>query len=140
MNFAEKVMRKVENRMANKVVGRITDSAVKGAKSVADKARSEDPKATVPKKDIAKEIKHHKRQFDYIIIRTDEGKMFVVDAKVKLDRTIDMYLKFRPTEDPLANYSQGRARYNVTTQSYELVDEDAPVQGTFPVHVIRMED
>ncbi len=91
-------------------------------------------------RNISKEIRRHRRTFDYLIIPTEEGRMFVVDASMKLDKAIAFYLMFRPNEDPMANYSEGRARYNVVTQTYELVDDDAPVQGTFPVHVIRMED
>lgn len=143
MNFAKKVARKVENRLAGKVAGAITDSAVKGAKSVASKgrqAKTEVPKdQPVEKRNISKDIKRHKRAFDYLIIPTDEGRMFVIDGSMKLEKAVEMYLRFFPTADPMANYSEGRARYNVTTQSYELVPEDAPVQGTFPVHVIRME-
>ena len=144
MSFADKVARKVENRLANKVAGAITDSAVKGTKSIASKggkgkAPKERPvKDVQPKRDISKEIRKHKRQFDYWIVRTEDGPCFLVDASMKLDKAVELYLGFFPEADPMAGYSEGRARYNVTDRTYELVSEDAPIQGTFPVHVFRM--
>ena len=39
-----------------------------------------------PKRNISKEIKNHKRAFDYLIIVTESGPCFVVDGEVKAEK------------------------------------------------------
>ena len=101
MNFAKKVARKVENRLAGKVAGAITDSAVKGAKSVASKgrqAKAEVPKEEpVEKRNISKEIANPpKKQFDYLIIKQDGDMMFVVDGSMPAEKAAKVYLRHMP--------------------------------------------
>ena len=119
-------------RFAKTIVGGVS----KGAKPGVAVPETE----TKPKRNIARDIRRHKRSFDYGVFRTDGGKFFVVDAEVKLDRAVRLFLEFRPNEDPMSDYREGRVRFNVTSREYELVDGDAPTQGTFPVHIFRMED
>lgn len=94
-----------------------------------------------PKRNISKEIRNHKRAFDYLIIVTESGPCFVVDGEVKAEKAAKMYLNFRPEADAVGSYEESRARFNVTTQAYELVtDPEAKTQGTFPVHIFHMEE
>lgn len=94
-----------------------------------------------PKRNISKKIRNHKRAFDYLIIVTENGPCFVVDGEVKAEDAAKKYLNFRPEADAVGSYETGRARFNVTTQEYELVtDPEAKTQGTFPVHIFHMEE
>lgn len=165
MNVGKKIADQVADQLTRKVSRAISNSIAKGAKetgrkaveSAKDKKASKDnqskgqakhgtqqtvndtTKRPGPKRNISKEIKHHKRAFDYLVIVTEDGPCFVVDGKVKAEKAAKMYLNYRP-EANAGDYELGRCRFNVTTQKYELVtDPEAKTQGTFPVHIFHME-
>ncbi len=146
-SIARRFSRQVVKKLTNKASSKAADSIAKGATKAVDRIREpKSPASTYkediakgPKRDISKEIRKHKRNFDYLVIRTEDGPCFVVDGKVRQDKAVAMYLNFYPEADADGTYEAGRARFNVTTQNYEIVGEDAPVQGTFPVHIFHME-
>lgn len=94
--------------------------------------------ADPPKKNIRRQIRHPpKKAFDYRVIMEDGIAYFVVAATVSSDKAAEMFRKYRPMAGPLDTYAFRFCRYNVSTQGYELCD-DQP--GAFPVHTFLMEE
>ena len=111
------------------------------ATSSVQKTGNDTTKRPSPKRNISKEIRKHKRAFYYLVIVTEGGPCFVVDGRIKAEKAARMYLNYRPQADIASSYEEGRARFNVTTQTYEIVtDPEAKTQGTFPVHIFHMEE
>ena len=114
----------------NRVLRRNLDTVASG-KALPEMA---DP----PKKSVKSQIRHPpKKAFDYRVIMEDGFAYFVVAATVSSDKAAEMFRRFRPKAGPMETYAFRYCRYNVSTQEYELCD-DQP--GAFPVHAFYMEE
>lgn len=143
--IGKRIANQVTNNLTRRASKGISDSIVKGAKKGAGKfkdASKGDDGDKGPKRDIAKEIKHHKRKFDeYLVVVSDEGLFFAVDAdRVRADDAAKMFLDYRPMADAAGAYSEGRLRWDVKAQRYEVVPEGADQHGSFKVHLFYMEE
>lgn len=91
----------------------------------------------MPMKNTPKGRKKSEKKFDWGIIDTDMGKFIAVDYSYPEKKAVEFFQRYRPLDDPYSCMDTSFIAFDVTTNTYKVVDEGAP--GGFKVWTFYMD-